>query len=215
MKKIVLILSLSIFASCQRSSSQVWEDTKTCGRYVNRGVKSLFGKRQDNQLAYVKQPDDSFLYLTEGRADLSDISFEEVESNSFATKEELSLQNFVSPTNELAAIFTHIYFDTDNYVVKGEENLSAIRKIVNYLTSHPQCVITIEGHTDERGPAAYNLALGARRANAIKNFLIEKGISSDQLQCISYGKEMPFVNGHDELAWRENRRGQFKILNPS
>lgn len=209
MKKMVLILALStFFASCQRSSSQVWEDTKTCGRYVNRGVKSLIGRNQDGQLAYIKQPDDSFLYLTNNPS--SDLCFEEVESNSYATKE-IAPQNFVTPTNELAAIFMNIHFDTDNYVVKGEENFSTIRKIVHYLTSHPNCIVTIEGHTDERGAAAYNLALGARRANAIKNYLIEKGVNPDQLQSISYGKEIPCVDGHNETAWRENRRGQFKI----
>lgn len=213
MKKMVFILALStIFASCQRSSREVWEDTKTCGRYVNRGVKSLAGRHQDGQLAYIKHPDDSFLYLTEG--DDSDISFEEVESNSFSTKE-ISSQNFVTPTNELAAIFSNIHFDTDSYVIKGEENLTAIRKIVSYLSSHPLCIVTIEGHTDERGPAAYNLALGARRANAIKTFLLERGVSPDQLQSISYGKENPCVEGHNEISWRENRRGQFKVLHSS
>ena len=69
--------------------------------------------------------------------------------------------------------------------------------------------MTIEGHTDERGSAEYNLALGERRANAAKRYLVDLGVSSSQLSTVSFGEDRPAVQGHDESAWRYNRRAEF------
>jgi peptidoglycan-associated lipoprotein len=71
--------------------------------------------------------------------------------------------------------------------------------------------ITIEGHCDERGTAEYNLALGERRAVAVKTYLSSLGVSSDRIRVVSYGKEFPFDMGHSEDAWAKNRRGHFVI----
>lgn len=71
--------------------------------------------------------------------------------------------------------------------------------------------ITVEGHCDERGTAEYNLALGERRAVAVKNYLSSLGISPDRIRTVSYGKEFPFDMGHSEDAWAKNRRGHFVI----
>jgi peptidoglycan-associated lipoprotein len=72
-------------------------------------------------------------------------------------------------------------------------------------------VLTIEGHCDERGTAEYNLALGERRAVAVKTYLVSLGIPQDRLRTVSYGKEFPFDPGHDEAAWSNNRRAHFVI----
>ncbi len=72
--------------------------------------------------------------------------------------------------------------------------------------------IQIEGHCDERGTAEYNLALGERRANSAKKYLVSLGIPADRLSTISYGKEMPLDPGHNEEAWAKNRRAHFIIL---
>jgi peptidoglycan-associated lipoprotein len=72
-------------------------------------------------------------------------------------------------------------------------------------------VVTIEGHADERGTAEYNLALGERRALAVKTYLMSLGIAPDRLRTVSYGKEFPFDPGHDEAAWSKNRRAHFVI----
>ena len=72
-------------------------------------------------------------------------------------------------------------------------------------------VVTIEGHSDERGTAEYNLALGERRAVAARNFLVSLGIGADRLRTVSYGKEFPFDPGHDESAYAQNRRAHFVI----
>ena len=79
------------------------------------------------------------------------------------------------------------------------------------LRNNPSWVITIEGHCDERGTAEYNLALGERRAVAARQYLLELGLTPDRLRTVSYGKEFPFDPGHDEAAWRLNRRAHMVI----
>ena len=79
------------------------------------------------------------------------------------------------------------------------------------MKKYPAWVITIEGHCDERGTAEYNLALGERRAVAVKTYLVALGVSPDRLRTVSYGKEFPFDMGHTESAWAQNRRAHFVI----
>jgi peptidoglycan-associated lipoprotein len=79
------------------------------------------------------------------------------------------------------------------------------------LRRYPTWVVTIEGHCDERGTAEYNLALGERRATAIKTYLASLGVSPDRVRIVSYGKEFPFNPAHTEEAWAQNRRGHFVI----
>ena len=75
-----------------------------------------------------------------------------------------------------------------------------------YLTKHPDTTITLEGHTDERGSREYNLALGERRAQAVKQQMTLLGVNPDQIHVTSYGEERPAVQGHNEYAWSRNRR---------
>jgi peptidoglycan-associated lipoprotein len=79
------------------------------------------------------------------------------------------------------------------------------------LKKYPSWIVTVEGHSDERGTAEYNLALGERRAVAVKTYLVSLGISPDRIRTVSYGKEFPFDPGHNEEAWSKNRRGHFVI----
>jgi len=79
------------------------------------------------------------------------------------------------------------------------------------LKKYPSWAITLEGHADERGTAEYNIALGERRAAAVKNYLQSLGIAADRLRTVSYGKEFPFEPGHDESAYAKNRRAHFVI----
>jgi len=79
------------------------------------------------------------------------------------------------------------------------------------LRKYPTWVVTVEGHCDERGTAEYNLALGERRAVAVKTYLVSLGIAPDRVRTVSYGKEFPFDPGHDEAAWSQNRRAHFVI----
>jgi peptidoglycan-associated lipoprotein len=79
------------------------------------------------------------------------------------------------------------------------------------LKRYSTWAITVEGHCDERGTAEYNLALGERRAVAVKTYLVSLGISPDRVRTVSYGKEFPFDPAHTEGAWSKNRRGHFVI----
>ena len=88
---------------------------------------------------------------------------------------------------------------------------AAVTANADVLRKYQSWVVTIEGHTDERGTAEYNLALGERRAVAVKTYLASLGIAPDRLRIVSYGKEFPFDPGHTEEAWSKNRRAQFVI----
>jgi len=83
---------------------------------------------------------------------------------------------------------------------------ATLRKQANYLRKNKNLNVTIEGHADERGTREYNLALGERRANAAKDYLMTYGISSDRISVLSYGKERPVDSGSNPLAWSKNRR---------
>jgi peptidoglycan-associated lipoprotein len=98
-----------------------------------------------------------------------------------------------------------VHFATDSHDVDQEAQgiLSAQAK---WLVSHANVRVTLEGHCDERGTREYNLALGDRRANAAKNFLVSAGVSADRINTISYGKERPVAMGSDEASWAQNRR---------
>jgi len=111
----------------------------------------------------------------------------------------------------LSAVFEHIHFPYDSEKIQGQQNLQAIQAIASYMKRHPNTYVFIEGHCDERGPQAYNLALGTRRANSVRTILVAEGVDPERLFTVSYGKERPLVQGHDDEAWRINRRAQFKI----
>ncbi len=80
-----------------------------------------------------------------------------------------------------------------------------------YLNNNPTLEVQIEGHADERGGVQYNLALGERRSNTVKDYLIAMGVSSNRITVISYGKERPVAFSHDESSWAKNRRGNFVV----
>ncbi|HTC77263.1 MAG TPA: peptidoglycan-associated lipoprotein Pal, partial [Terriglobales bacterium] len=100
------------------------------------------------------------------------------------------------------------YFDFDKADIRPDAR-SALAETAGFLKSYPQVKVMIEGHCDERGSTEYNLALGDRRAQATKDFLVSLGVASDRMQTVSYGKERPFCNEHVEDCWQQNRRGHF------
>ena len=106
--------------------------------------------------------------------------------------------------------FQPVFFALDSSDVDTVAQ-QALNGNAEILKKYPTWVITIEGHTDERGTAEYNLALGERRSIAARTYLVSLGISADRLRAVSYGKEFPFDPGHDEAAWAKNRRAQFVL----
>lgn len=102
-----------------------------------------------------------------------------------------------------------IYFGFDQFTISDEAR-ATLANNAEYLKANPGLNIRIEGHCDERGSDEYNLALGERRANAAKSYLVSLGIAPNRLNIISFGEEMPLTVGSDESAWSQNRRAEFK-----
>jgi peptidoglycan-associated lipoprotein len=104
-----------------------------------------------------------------------------------------------------------VRFQVDSSTVTGEAQ-GILRNQAVWLNQYPQYTITIEGHADERGTREYNIALGARRATAVRNYLAQLGVSAARIRTISYGKERPIAVCDDISCWSQNRRAQ-TVLN--
>ena len=112
---------------------------------------------------------------------------------------------------QLTSALEKIYFDFDSFALSNEARKS-LADNTDYLRKRAVAKLRIEGNCDERGSAEYNIALGEKRAEAAKKYLVSMGIPADRLTTISYGKEKPADPGHDESAWAKNRRDDFTIL---
>jgi peptidoglycan-associated lipoprotein len=123
-----------------------------------------------------------------------------------AATDNRSLNDINGPNSPLR----EIYFALDSDEV-DEEAKKILAVNAELLKTNRTWVVTVEGHSDERGTAEYNLALGDRRALAAKNYLMSLGISADRLRTVSYGKEFPFDAGHNEAAWAKNRRAHLMV----
>jgi peptidoglycan-associated lipoprotein len=210
--------------SCQRSSDEVWGDTRSCGRHVARGMRSLGGKHGDSRSINCKED-----FYSEGQPDenvgLDYIPFNEEgyeqpmnraqssETPGEAGSQIPSIEAFRDPSLDprLAYIFRNVFFEYNRSLIKGPENENTIQQVAAYMNQYPNTYIFIEGHCDERGPAAFNLALGARRANVVRDALIQQGANGEHIFTVSYGKERPLVRENHEEAFSKNRRAEFKI----
>ena len=118
-----------------------------------------------------------------------------------------SHQHFVQEVNGQNVI----YFDTDRFNIDSAD-AAALQTQAQYLMRYPGVRVTVEGHADERGTREYNLALGERRANAAKNYLVGLGIDAGRISTVSYGKERPVATGSTESAWAQNRRSVTVVI---
>jgi peptidoglycan-associated lipoprotein len=221
MKKLIyfaFVLSFLLLTSCEKSNS-TWENVKTAGRYLQKGIDSLWGKNCDsywvqNEEEFRGPDDEDFIPLNE--KDLK-TGFITTDKPMPQPKESLGegglpgFSNFKFPTH-LNHIFNKIHFQTDDHVIREKEDLVTIQKIASYLKKHPKTYICVEGHCDERASAAYNMALGTRRANHVRVLLIKQGVDFNRIYTISYGKEKPIALGHSPSEWKLNRRADFKIF---
>lgn len=230
----------AIFAlqSCTRTGNDVWEDTKSAGRHLGRGFKSLAGapgdSRQIRSRSDFESIDDGYEYDAAGFQDCEYVqqsdfvplqdSYNDVGMADMVSQQPREtpgepgssipgIEAFRDPSTipQMAGIFRNIYFEYDSSLVKGQENLQTIHAISDYLRRNPNVYVFIEGHTDERGPQAYNLALGSRRSNSVRNMLISEGVNPDHLFTVSYGKERPIILEKHEEGWSKNRRCEFKV----
>ena len=121
---------------------------------------------------------------------------------------DLGLNGNVTPGSQqefTVSVGDRIFFDTDSSVIRPDA-AATLEKQAQWLNQYQSYRITIEGHADERGTREYNLALGARRAAATRDYLVSRGVSGQRLQTISYGKERPVAVCDDISCWSQNRR---------
>ena len=112
-----------------------------------------------------------------------------------------------------ARTFENVYFDYDRYNIRDDQK-SALASHAEKLNANREFDVVLEGHCDERGTIEYNLALGQKRAENVRLFLVRSGVDARKLTTVSYGKERPADPGHDESAWAKNRRVEFKVTEP-
>jgi peptidoglycan-associated lipoprotein len=106
-----------------------------------------------------------------------------------------------------------VYFDFDSSAVKASER-SKLGTVADYMKAHSADALSIEGHCDERGTEEYNRSLGVRRATALREEIIKAGVDPTHVLTTSFGKDRPANPGHNEAAWKQNRRGEFILLTP-
>jgi peptidoglycan-associated lipoprotein len=117
-----------------------------------------------------------------------------------------------TPASEQPFTADTVYFEFDKSNV-GSSEVSKITRVANAMKNYPGKGLRIEGHCDERGTEEYNRALGERRALAIREYLVRMGVDARQTDTISYGEDRPKVPGHNDQAWKQNRRGEFILMN--
>jgi peptidoglycan-associated lipoprotein len=110
----------------------------------------------------------------------------------------------------LSVLAERVHFDFDKSDIRPDAE-EVLQRKVSVLREYPGVTLRIEGHADERGSNEYNLALGQRRAEAVRRYLLSYGIDPSRFTTISYGEERPLVNAHDENAWAQNRRAEFVV----
>ena len=111
---------------------------------------------------------------------------------------------------EKAFVHENIHFAFDRALLSDQAQ-QILHSQADYLRNNSSVKVTVEGHCDDRGTDAYNIALGEKRAESVKNFLVDLGISANRLKTVSYGEERPIAMGQDEVSWAKNRRAQFMI----
>jgi peptidoglycan-associated lipoprotein len=118
--------------------------------------------------------------------------------------------NRLADGDEHAGMFTSVYFGYNSNVIDSSE-IVKLEEVSSYLSKNKDVAMIVEGHCDERGSREYNLALGERRALAVREYLIGLGVAADRVQTRTMGEEQPAVDGHDESAWSQNRRAEFIV----
>lgn len=218
MFRITLALTLLLTASCARNSSQTWEDVKTAGRYMQKGVETIFGRDHESRMLssddeFTGPHDEDFIPLRD-----SDLNKQLSEKSMPAAKASPgqfgipSLENFYAAPKVLSSLFSPVHFKTDQHVLRNKEEVATLLKLATYLKENDNVYLVVEGHCDERASASYNMALGMRRANSVRSFLVKHGADLNRVYTISRGKEQPLANDHTPDAWKVNRRSEFRIF---
>jgi peptidoglycan-associated lipoprotein len=219
MNRYIHIFIIAIISFSCSKSNQTWEDVKTAGRHMQRGVDTALGKGYESKMLasedeFYGPNDEDFIPLKD--ADLksgfsfSDNNVPQPKGNpgSYGIP---SLDTFYLPPNHLASLFQTVHFETDEHVLKDKNELANLIKLADFIKKNNSVYVVIEGHCDERASASYNMALGMRRANYVRSFLVKNGADLNRIYTVSKGKEQPVSIGHRPEDWKMNRRSEFKI----
>jgi peptidoglycan-associated lipoprotein len=121
-----------------------------------------------------------------------------------------SLENWRNGNFGAQGPLSDIHFGYNDYTIQDQDG-SVLKSNAEWLQKYPQTKVQVEGHCDERGSEEYNIALGAKRAQSAKDYLVTLGVSGSRISTISYGKELPLCQDHDESCWAQNRRDHFAV----
>lgn len=217
--RLITTALIPLCTGCVSSSGQTWEDMKTAGRYMQRGVDAALGKEYESKMLtsddeFIGPYDPEFIALNDADLKsalaLSDLAIPQPKGIP-GQKGVPALDQFYSPPDSLRALFQSLHFETDEYVLRDKADLQVINQLAAYLKKHPNIFLTVAGHCDERASASYNLSLGMRRANYIRGLLVKYGVDLNRVYTVSRGKEDPIASGHTPDDWKVNRRAEFKI----
>lgn len=212
--KLACLFSIICLTSCHHRKN-VWDDSNTAA-HLNT-LDSYWGNAFDNSMResdFNGPHDEDFLALNE-----EDLTYKT--SDGAVPQSRLipgdpgsgipSLTAFSVPQGELREVFNTVHFGTDQYSIKDPKNLQSLQRAASYLKSHPTTYVFVAGHCDARGSESYNLALGTRRADWVRGYLVKNGASPNQIFTVSFGKEKPIDTAASQNAWAKNRRAEFKI----
>ena len=218
MRKSILLLPLIslILSGCNSGvGATAWENTKSFGRYLNEKGRALImpddseSKAISSKDELIASADDDYIPLASSdlKAQYAEVSIPQPKENA-----NLHIEKFKNPSQDLAAIFKMVHFNTDDHKLRVKQYFETLTRVTAHLKTHPELFVFVEGHCDDRASEAHNYALGTRRANYIRNQLISSGVSPDQVYTISYGKDRPMMKGTTRTARAKNRRVEFKIF---
>lgn len=222
MKKRSILLSLLalplvfLAQGCQQKGG-VWDSEKNAARMTDRDSDSYWegeglANREDGVFGF---QDEEYILLSDDdlKSQFADAAIPQPNKTPGEAGSGIpGIKHFQHPEGILASIFRTVHFNTNDHIIRSHEYLSTLNKVSEYLINHPNTYIFVAGGCDERGPEAYNLALGTRRANYVRTLLVKKGVNPNQIYTISYGKEKPVDPGHNHRAWAKNRRAEFKLF---
>ena len=146
----------------------------------------------------------------DSQSDKKNLKDGEVLEEELARRDRDRMRDLSLKDQKSAAQFKDVLFDFDSYAIK-DEYFQQLNETGNWLKQNKNIIIIIEGHCDEKGTVEYNLALGQKRAEAVKAYLTKSGVDAGRIKAISYGKELPADPEHTEGAWARNRRANIKF----
>jgi peptidoglycan-associated lipoprotein len=210
----LICVACSFITGCNKNNAGgVWDDDATAGNYKGN-ARSLWSAEESSEEDFFAPDREDFIGLKDEdlRSQFADGAIPQPKTSPGESGSDLpSLDRFRTPVGAESAIFKNVYFNTDDHILRGKEWIAILDQMATYLKSHANVYLFVSGHCDQRGPQAYNLSLGARRANYIRSLLVQKGIDSERIHTVSYGKERLADLGNNQEAWAKNRRGEFRI----